>query len=283
MNKNESSWDFVIDSKNESLFNKFLESWDYRDLLILMVKRDIVSFYKQTIFGPLWFVIQPVLSTIIFTVIFGNLAGLSTEGVPKPLFYLAGITCWNYFAETLTKTSTVYRDNIQILSKVYFPRLIMPLSIVFSNLSRFFIQFLLFLIVLLYYKIEGVKIAFTGAIIFFPFLILLMALFGLGIGCLITSMTIKYRDLAFLVVFGVNLLMYCTTVVYPLSSAPESLRSLISLNPMTSVIEIFRYSFFGKGEVQILYIVISVMIAVAILIIGLYTFFRTEKSFVDKI
>lgn len=283
MNKNLTSWDLVIGSKNESLSYKFYELWNYRDLLILMVKRDIVSFYKQTIFGPLWFVIQPVLSTIIFTVIFGNLAGLSTEGVPKPLFYLAGITCWNYFAETLTKTSTVYRDNIQILSKVYFPRLIMPLSIVFSNLSRFFIQFLLFLIVLLYYKIEGLEIAFSGAIVFFPFLIFLMALFGLGIGCLITSMTIKYRDLAFLVVFGVNLLMYCTTVVYPLSSAPQSLRSFISLNPMTTVIEIFRYGFFGKGEIQILHISISVMIAFAILILGLYTFFKTEKSFVDKI
>ena len=198
---------------------KLKEIWAYRDLLVLMVRRDFVSFYKQTILGPLWFFIQPLFTTVIFTFVFGNLAGISTDGLPKPLFYMAGITAWNYFADCLNKTSTVFRDNAGIFGKVYFPRLIMPLSIVASNLIRFGVQMFLFLILMAYYYFSGANFSVSWAIMLFPFVVILMALLGLGAGMIISAMTTKYRDLAFLIGFGVQLLMYATTVIYPLSEA----------------------------------------------------------------
>lgn len=276
-------WDLVIESKT-SLFNfNIKEIWKYRDLLFLFVKRDFVSFYKQTIFGPLWFFIQPIFTTIIFTFVFGNLAGISTDGIPAPLFYLAGITSWNYFADCITKTSTVFKDNSNLFGKVYFPRLILPFSIVVSNLIRFLVQFLLFILVLCFYSYSDPSLHFTWVLILFPVILLMMAMLGLGLGLIITGLTTKYRDLAFLVTFGVQLLMYTTTVIYPLSSAPQQFKFFINLNPMTTVIEIFRLGFLGVGIFSIGSFLYSVFFTLVIFSLGFFIFNRTERSFVDTI
>jgi lipopolysaccharide transport system permease protein len=276
-------WDLVIDGSSNLLDLKFKDLWRYRDLLVMFVKRDFVSFYKQTILGPLWFFIQPLFTTIVFTFVFGGLAGISTDGLPQPLFYLAGITAWNYFADCLTKTSTVFKDNASIFGKVYFPRLIMPLSIVASNLVRFGVQLILFLGMMAYYAWQGAAFAPTWALLMFPVLVLMMALLGLGLGLIITAMTTKYRDLAFLVTFGVQLLMYATTVIYPLSAAPITYKYIIELNPMTGIIEAFRYSFLGKGEFSTWSVGYSAMITLIVLIIGIVIFNKTEKTFVDTV
>jgi len=276
-------WDLTIEPQS-SLFKLNLKDvWRYRDLLWLFVKRDFVSFYKQTILGPLWFFIQPLFTTIIFTFIFGNLAGISTDGLPQPLFYMAGITAWNYFADCLTKTSTVFKDNANIFGKVYFPRLIMPLSIVASNLVRFIVQMILFIMMIAYYTIQGANFHFTWAITLFPFLILLMALLGLGLGLIITALTTKYRDLAFLITFGVQLMMYATTVIYPLSAAPEKYKNIIALNPMTGIIEAFRFGFLGQGELTFQSLGYSTLVTLVSLVLGVVIFNKTEKTFVDTI
>jgi lipopolysaccharide transport system permease protein len=279
-------WDLVIEPQN-SLFELHLKDvWRYRDLLWLLVKRDFVSFYKQTILGPLWFFIQPLFTTIIFTFIFGNLAGLSTDGLPQPLFYMAGITAWNYFADCLTKTSTVFRDNAHIFGKVYFPRLIMPLSIVVSNLVRFGVQMLLFFVMIGYYLIQvemGSQFHPNIYVLLFPVLVLLMALLGLGLGLIITALTTKYRDLAFLITFGVQLMMYATTVIYPLSSAPNNYRWMIELNPMTGIIETFRYGFLGQGVFTVESFGYSVVFTLLSLFCGVLIFNKTEKTFVDTV
>ena len=279
-------WDLVIEPQS-SLFELNLKDvWRYRDLLWLLVKRDFVSFYKQTILGPLWFFIQPLFTTIIFTFIFGNLAGLSTDGLPQPLFYMAGITAWNYFADCLTKTSTVFRDNANIFGKVYFPRLIMPLSIVVSNLVRFGVQMLLFFVMIGYYLVQnemGSLFQPNVYILLFPVLILLMALLGLGLGLIITALTTKYRDLAFLITFGVQLMMYATTVIYPLSAAPAKYKWLIELNPMTGIIEAFRFGFLGQGEFTVNTFGYSVIFTFISLVLGVIIFNKTEKTFVDTV
>lgn len=278
-----SDWDLVIKG-HTSLFDiKFYDLWSYRDLLLMFVKRDFVSFYKQTILGPFWFFIQPILTTIVFSFVFGKLAGISTDGLPKFLFYLSGITAWNYFSDCLTKTSTVFKDNANIFGKVYFPRLIMPLSIVTSNLVRFGVQLLLLLLMMGYFALNGAEFQITYAILFFPFLVLLMALLGLGLGLIITAMTTKYRDLSFLVTFGVQLLMYATTVIYPLSAAPIGYKKYIELNPMTGIIEAFRFAFLGKGEFTIWSISYSAFFTLAALFLGILIFNKTEKNFVDTI
>ena len=276
-------WDLTIEPQSSLFTLNLKDVWCYRDLLVLFVKRDFISFYKQTILGPLWFFIQPLFTTIIFTFIFGNLAGISTDGLPQPLFYMAGITAWNYFADCLTKTSTVFKDNANIFGKVYFPRLIMPLSIVASNLVRFLVQLLLFVIMIGYYALKGANFHITWAISLFPFLVLLMALLGLGLGLIITALTTKYRDLAFLITFGVQLMMYATTVIYPLSAAPIKYKHLIELNPMTGIIEAFRYGFLGQGELTVQSIGYSTLFTIISLIIGVVIFNKTEKTFVDTI
>jgi len=279
-------WDLIIKG-HTSLFDiKFNDLWRYRDLLLLFVKRDFISFYKQTILGPLWFFIQPIFTTLVFTFVFGNLAGISTDGLPQQLFYLAGITSWNYFSDCLTKTSTVFKDNANIFGKVYFPRLIMPLSIIVSNLVRFGVQLLLLLFMMgyFYFFSESTNFTITYAIVFFPFLILLMALLGLGIGLIITAITTKYKDLTFLVYFGVQLLMYATTVIYPLSYAREKgYGHIVELNPMTGIIEAFRFAFLGKGEFTVWSIGYSALVTVIVLFFGILIFNKTEKNFVDTI
>ncbi len=276
-------WDLVIEGRTSLFDPKLGEVWRYRDLLLMFVKRDFVAFYKQTILGPVWFFLQPLFTTIIFTFIFGNLAGLSTDGLPQPLFYLAGVTAWNYFSECLTKTSTVFKDNANIFGKVYFPRLIMPLSIVTSNLVRFGVQMLLFVAMMIYYAATGGQFRITSAVLLFPVLILLMALLGLGLGLIITAMTTKYRDLSFLVTFGVQLLMYMTTVIYPLSSAPDRYRYWLELNPMTAIIETFRLGFLGQGTVTPWSLGYSTIAALLILVAGVVIFNRTERTFVDTV
>jgi lipopolysaccharide transport system permease protein len=276
-------WDLTIEPQT-SLFELNLKDvWRYRDLLWMFVKRDFVSFYKQTILGPLWFFIQPLFTTIIYTFIFGGLANLSTDGLPQPLFYMAGITAWNYFADCITKTSTVFKDNANIFGKVYFPRLIMPLSIVVSNLVRFGVQMLLLFMMMGYYATQDASFTITPAILLFPMLVMLMALLGLGLGLIITALTTKYRDLAFLVTFGIQLLMYTTTVIYPLSSAPEKYKVLISLNPMTGIIEAFRYAFLGQGQISINTLGYSTLFTIVVMVLGILIFNKTEKTFVDTV
>jgi lipopolysaccharide transport system permease protein len=276
-------WDMVIEPYNNIFDLKLKDVWQYRDLLWLLVRRDFVSFYKQTILGPLWFFIQPLLTTLMFTFVFGRLAGISTDGLPPALFYMAGITAWNYFADCLTKTSTVFKDNANIFGKVYFPRLIMPLSIVVSNLVRFGVQFLLFLVVILYYIVNGTAFHATWAISLFPLVVVLMASLGLGAGMIISAMTTKYRDLAFLITFGIQLLMYATTVIYPLSAAPAKYKWLLVLNPMTSLIETFRYGFLGKGSFTWVSLGYSALVTAALMVAGIIIFNKVEKNFVDTV
>lgn len=282
---NNQQYDWSIEPQNSLLDLKLKDTWAYRDLLWLLVRRDFVSFYKQTILGPLWFFIQPLFTTIIFTFVFGQLAKISTDGLPQPLFYMAGITAWNYFADCLTKTSTVFKDNANIFGKVYFPRLIMPLSIVVSNLVRFGVQFILFLMVMAYYFfIAKADFNITWAIGLFPLVVILMALLGLGLGMLISAMTTKYRDLAFLVTFGVQLLMYATTVIYPLSTVIQKpLGWLVAYNPMTPLIETFRYGFLGNGTFSWGAIGYTTGVTLFFLVLGIVVFNKVEKNFVDTV
>jgi lipopolysaccharide transport system permease protein len=286
-NQESQNWDLIIKGHSSIFDLNFSDLWRYRDLLAMFVRRDFVSFYKQTILGPLWFFIQPIFTTIVFSFVFGNLAGISTDGLPKFLFYLTGITSWNYFSDCLTKTSTVFRDNANIFGKVYFPRLIMPISIVVSNLVRFGVQLLLMICMMVYFyffPIQGTSFEVTSGIFLFPLLVILMALLGLGLGLIITAMTTKYRDLTFLVTFGVQLLMYATTVIYPLSYAKEKgYSTIVELNPMTGIIEAFRYAFLGKGEFTLGSIGYSIVVTLIILFLGIIIFNKTEKNFVDTI
>lgn len=283
-NSTTNTWDIEISPKRSLLNIK--EIWSYRDLLTLLVKRDVISFYKQTILGPVWFFIQPVFTTIIFTFIFGNLAGISTDGLPQPLFYMAGITTWNYFADCLLKTSTVFKDNASIFGKVYFPRLIVPLSIVISNLIRFGIQLLLLIAVMVYYSDDSNNIGPNTYLLLFPLIVVIMAALGLGMGLIISAMTAKYRDLAFLVTFGVQLMMYTTTVIYPLSAAfakyPEY-AWIIRYNPMTVVIETFRWGLMGSGSFSWSDLVLCTAITILIAGLGMIIFNRAEKNFVDTV
>ncbi|WP_461451938.1 ABC transporter permease [Mucilaginibacter sp.] len=277
-------WDLEIKPQS-SVFDLHLKDvWAYRDLLWLLVRRDFVSFYKQTIFGPLWFFIQPIFTTLIYTFIFSNLAKISTNNAPAPLFYMAGTVAWNYFADSLTKTSTVFRDNAGIFGKVYFPRLIMPISIVFSNLVKFGVQFLLFIILLIYFIPDPhYKVQPNFYIFLFPVVILLMAILGLGAGLIITALTTKYRDLAFVVTFGIQLLMYATPVIYPLSAAPLKYRHIIALNPMSGLIETFRYGFLGTGQFYPGAFIYSILASLMVFLLGLIVFNKVEKNFVDTV
>ncbi len=283
MSEKSENWDLIIEPQTSLFDLNFKDVWRYRDLLWMFVKRDFVSFYKQTILGPLWFFIQPLFTTITYTFIFGGLANLSTDDLPQPLFYMAGITAWNYFSDCITKTSTVFKDNANIFGKVYFPRLILPLSIVASNLVRFAVQMLLMIIMMFFYYYKGASFHVTWAILLFPILVLLMALLGLCLGLIITALTTKYRDLSFLITFGVQLLMYTTSVIYPLSSAPEKYKSLISLNPMTGIIECFRFALFGQGFLTINSMAYSTIFTFISLVIGVLIFNKTEKTFVDTV
>ncbi|MCO4819834.1 MAG: ABC transporter permease [Bacteroidetes bacterium] len=260
------------------------EVWGYKDLLMMFVKRDFVTYYKQTILGPIWFFIQPIFTTLVYVFVFGNIAGLSTDGVPKVLFYLSGVTIWNYFADSFNKVSTTFKDNQQIFGKVYFPRIITPLSIVSSNLIKFTIQLLLFFGFLSYYLISGEdSISLNSVALLLPLLVGLMAGLGLGLGMMITSLTTKYRDLVFLLQFGIQLLMYATPVIYPLSTMPEKYKIFIQLNPMTGIIETFRYGFLGSGSFSSMLLLYSTLSTLILLLLGTYIFNKTEQNFIDTV
>lgn len=277
------NWDLIIKPKTKWHDLRLKEILRYRDLLLLFVRRDFVSLYKQTILGPLWFFIQPIITSLTFTVIFGNLAQISTDGLPQILFYMCGVTLWTYFSDTLTKTSDTFTANANIFGKVYFPRMIVPLSIVFSNLIKLGVQFLLFIIIWIYYLVTKDTIHPNSTLLLVPFLILLMGFLGLSFGIIISSLTTKYRDLKFLVVFGVQLLMYASPIVYPLSIVPEKYRWIILANPVTSIIETFKYAFLGVGEFNRMHLAYSFSFTVVLFIIGLIIFHKVEKSFMDTV
>lgn len=279
-NKNYKS---VITPKKNIFDISLKDIWNFRDLLFLFVKRDFIALYKQTILGPLWFFIQPLLTTIIFTVVFGRIAQISTDGVPQILFYLTGLTCWNYFAECLTKTSNTFIENQNIFGKVYFPRLIMPISIVFSSLLKFGIQFLLFLMFYFYYFFTDSNISPNLYLLLFPFLILISGVLSLGLGIIITSLTTKYRDLRFLIQFGIQLWMYATPVIYPLSTLEGNLKTVALINPMTSIIETFKYGFLGHGTFSWDYLFYTIVFTLITILFGVIIFNRTEQNFMDTV
>jgi lipopolysaccharide transport system permease protein len=274
---------YFINSKHDALDLDLNEVWRYRDLLGLLVKRDFITFYKQTVLGPLWFVIQPLLTTFVFIVLFGNIAKISTDGLPQILFYLSGITVWNYFSESLTKTSSVFKDNSALFGKVYFPRLIMPLSIIVSALMKFAVQFVIFLMILAYYMVFTDQVHPNIWVLALHFLIFLMAIFALGLGMIFSSLTTKYKDLTFLLAFGIQMGMYVSPVAYPISALPEKYRFFVYANPLSSIFECFRYGFLGAGDFQLINLVWSALFIFAILIIGTVIFNKVEKSFMDTI
>lgn len=279
----EKEWDLIIKPQQKLLNFNLKEIWQYRDLLTMLVKRDVVTVYKQTVLGPIWFFIQPIMTMLVYVVVFGEIADISTDDIPKPLFYLSGIIIWNYFSECFMQTSDTFAQNQDMFGKVYFPRLIMPLSKVVSGLIKFFIQFALFLIIYFYFMIDGVSVSISWSVLLVPYLIVVMACLGLGFGLIFTSMTTKYRDLRFLVQFGVQLLMYATPIIYPMSLIEGRLKTVISLNPLAHVVEAFKYGFLGRGELSMYGLVYATVFATAILVLGIFIFNKTERSFVDTI
>jgi lipopolysaccharide transport system permease protein len=279
-------WDLVLEPKTKWYSLHLSQLFRFKDLLLLFVRRDFVSVYKQTILGPIWFFIQPIITALTFSVIFGNLAGISTDGLPQLLFYMCGITLWNYFSETLTKTSDTFTANAGIFGKVYFPRMIVPLSVVLSNLIKFGIQFLLFICVWIYYLLKTDSIHPNLTLLLVPFLILLMGFLGLGFGITISSMTTKYRDLKFIVSFGVQLLMYASPIVFPLSLVSEKYpqyKIFLLANPITGIVEAFKYAFLGVGEFNWFYLGYSLVFTIVLFFIGLIVFYKVEKSFTDTV
>jgi lipopolysaccharide transport system permease protein len=277
-------WSLVIEPQRGLLDLRLGELWRYRDLVLLFVRRDFVAVYKQTVLGPLWYLIQPLLTALTFTFIFGNIAGLPTDDLPGFLFYMSGTVVWGYFAECLNKTSNTFVQNANLFGKVYFPRLAVPVSILISNLITFAIQFALFLAFALYFTLRGAPVRPQwGWIALSPLLVLIMAGLGLGFGVIISSLTTKYRDLRFLVTFGVQLLMYATPVIYPVSSIPERFRWLILANPMTPVVEAFRYAFLGAGTVSAGGMLYSFAFMLAVVALGSVVFNRVEQTFMDTV
>lgn len=284
------NWLYTISPKHKLVDLNFKEIWYYRDLLFLFVKRNVITVYKQTILGPLWYFIQPLFTSVIFTLIFNNMANIPTgKGVPPFLFNLAGITCWNYFKECLTGTSDTFGQNQGLFGKVYFPRVIVPLSVVFTNLVKYAIQITVFIGFYIYYAFFANTDMIArpqNAIIFLPIIILLMGVLGLGLGMVISSMTTKYRDLKFLISFGVQLLMYGSAVMYPLSYFKQKLPNIswvVEYNPMTIIIEAFRYMTLGVGDYSLMKMIYISIVSIVVFLFGLIIFNKTEKSFIDTI
>lgn len=279
----DNNWTMVIRPQRAWWDLRLGELWRYRDLIWLFVWRDFVAYYKQTILGPLWYLIQPILTTLVFTIVFGNVARLSTDGLPPFLFYLAGNTIWTYFSSCLTSTSNTFTVNASIFGKVYFPRLSIPVSIVLSNMISFGIRMLLFLGFLAYFMLVGSEVSPTLWCLLLPVLLLINAGIGLGLGIIVSALTTKYRDLQHLVSFGVQLMMYATPVIYPISSLEGGWRWLLIANPITPVIEIFRLGFLGVSALSPVYLLYSVGFTIAILLIGILVFNHVEATFVDTV
>lgn len=282
MNEPQQKWTETIEDSHSLLDLKLKEVWRYKDLVYMFVKRDFVAGFKQTILGPLWFFINPILTTAVYLIVFSKIANLSTDGAPPLLFYLAGVTLWNYFSSSLTGTSYTFSGNAGIFGKVYFPRLVTPISIVVSNLMRFGVQMLLFIIIWTYYLAKG-EISPNWWILATPFLILLMALFALGMGMIFSAMTTKYKDLNMLLGFGVSLYMYATPVIYPSSSLTGIFKTLSYYNPLTGVFECFKYAWLGVGNFSATMLGISTIIILILLAIGTVIFNKVEKTFMDTV
>ena len=279
-------WLFEITPKNKFFSLNLKEVWQYRDLLILFVKRDITTVYKQTVLGPLWYLIQPLFTSITFTIIFNNLAGISTGSVPPFLFNLASITIWNYFTSCLTGTSNTFAANAGIFGKVYFPRIIAPMTVVISNLIRFGIQLFIFFVFYAYFFWKGAPLHLDWTLLLFPFTVILMGVLGLGIGMIISSLVTKYRDFNYLIGFGVQLLMYISAVIYPIALITEKIPEyawLVRYNPLAYVIETTRHMLLGIGKVPVFGMIYTVFITVVLFVIGILLFNRTEKSFIDTV
>ena len=283
----EQKWLFVITPKTKLIDLNLKEVWQYRDLLMLFVKRDVITLYKQTILGPLWYLIQPLFTSVIFTLVFNNIAGISTGAIPPFLFNLAGVTTWNYFKECLTATSDTFKKNEQIFGKVYFPRIIMPMSIIISNLLKFGIQLIILIVFYLYFIfVKGDSIMPSIYVFFLPVLIVFMGMLGLGLGMIISSMVTKYRDLTFLVGFGVQLLMYMSAVMYPIDLMKDKLNDyswIVEYNPMAHIIEVGRFMILNEGTVTTFGLIYTTVFSVSVLLIGIVIFNKTEKSFIDTI
>jgi lipopolysaccharide transport system permease protein len=278
----EQKWTTIIRPYNKLLDLKLNELWQYRDLIIMFVKRDFKTMYKQTILGPLWIIINPILTTLMQVLVFGNIANISTDGMPQFLFYMSGNTMWLYFSGCLTKTSNTFVANSGVFGKVYFPRLVTPISIVISGLISFLVQFVILLFVVGYYTIN--KVIHPNVLVFLtPLLVLELALLGMGCGIIISALTTKYRDLAVLVTFGVQLWMYGSAIIFPVSSIPQRWGEILMLNPVVPIVEAFRYAFTGNGTFSILYLGISIVVTLIILLGGVIIFNRVEKTFMDTV
>lgn len=277
-------WTAVITPKRTTFNIPLGDIWRYRDLIALFAHRDIVATYKQTVLGPVWYFIQPLFTTVVFAIIFGRLAGIPTDGVPDMLFFMSGVILWSYFASCLTKTSTTFTGNSRMFGKVYFPRLTVPISMVLTSLVMFFLQLLLFISFYAYYWLRGADLDPTYRLLVLPVLLVQMAMLGLGCGCIVSSLTTKYRDLSMLVAFGVQLWMYASCIVFPLSEVPDPWRLVLVLgNPMVPVIEAFRFSVFGAGVIEIWQLAVSFVISFVILIIGMAVFSQVEKDCMDVV
>ena len=281
--QNKTTWTTIIKPKTGWFDINLKELFQYKDLIIMFVKRDFKTLYKQTILGPLWIIINPLLTTLMFTIVFGNIANISTDGMPQIVFYMLGTTVWTYFSTCLTKTSTTFTGNAAIFGKVYFPRLVTPISTVISGLINFAVQFVMFVCFAIYYYIIGAPIHPNIYILITPLLLLQLACLSLGFGVIISSLTTKYRDLAVLVTFGVQLWMYATPVVYPASQIDGKLKTLMMLNPVSPIVESFRYAFLGSGSIPWNFLGISVITTLVVLFIGVVLFSRVEKTFMDTV
>ena len=276
-------WTIEIKPRKKWLDVDIKGIWRYRDLLYMYVKRDIVTVYKQTILGPLWFLIQPIFTTVMYMFVFGGLAGISTDGAPQPLFYLSGIMLWNYFSEAFKVSSNVFVTNANVFGKVYFPRLVVPLAGITSNLLTMLIQLGLFIVVYIYFYATGANLSVNWTIILFPYLIFLIAFHAMSWGMVVSSLTTKYRDLTQLVNFGVQLFMYATPVIYPLSAAPEKYRFILELNPLTPIFEAFKYSCMGCGSLDWGGLLYSTLFMLVTLFFAVLIFNRVERNFMDTV
>ena len=286
MKEDKSEWTSVIEPHERLLKVNLREVWNYRDLCSLFIKRNITTQFKQTIFGPLWYIIQPVMTVVIYMVVFGGIAKISTDGLPQPLFYLSGICLWQYFSDCLTKTSSTFIDNASIFGKVYFPRLVIPLANVISNLLRFCVQFGLFLIVYAIYQIWIIpgEIHTNWYILLLPLLVAMLAGLALGFGILFSSLTTKYRDISLLLEYFVRLWMFATPVIYPLSTIDnEKLRFVMSLNPLTGIVEAFKYAMLGEGRFSWAMLAYSFVFMIVLLSVGVVIFNRVQKTFMDTV
>jgi lipopolysaccharide transport system permease protein len=276
-------WDLEIRPKRHLLDINLKEIWDYRDLVMLFVRRDFVSRYKQTILGPFWFILNPLISTLMYTLVFAGIAKIPTEGIPPQLFYISGIVAWSYFAACLNGTSATFLSNAGIFGKVYFPRLVSPISVIISSMVQLGIQFLLLISIMIYYSITGYDIQINGYIFYLPLLIITLALMGLGFGIIFSALTTKYRDLSNLMGFGVQLWMYITPVIYPSSVVPEKYKIFVFINPVAPLVEAFKYGLIGAGEFNPGRLLYSVVFTIILLFIGVILFNRTEQNFMDTV